>query len=188
MTNSKSATQLHMARTLDGLPQLVIPDGYELRTLTAGDGAAWTALLDRNGELDPWTLERSAPYFAPGSTMVLDGSFFVTRAGEPVATAQLHLHPDDSYAPTPELGWVAASPEHQGHGLGYVACLAVLHQAAAAGHDRIFLMTDDNRLPAIVTYLRLGFEPWMVDPTAPDRWQAIQRILGNRQDREGRAG
>ncbi len=188
MTNGNSATQLHMARALDGLPTLVVPDGYALRTLTAGDAAAWAALLDRNAELDSWTVERAAPYFAPGSTMVLEASFFVTRAGEPVATAQLHLHPDDSYAPSPELGWVAASPEHQGHGLGYVVCLAVLHQAAAAGHDRIFLKTDDNRLPAIATYLRLGFEPWMVDPTAPERWRAIQQILGNRQDREGRAG
>ncbi|HEX5415305.1 MAG TPA: GNAT family N-acetyltransferase, partial [Chloroflexota bacterium] len=170
---SESLPQLHMRRRLDALPELRVPAGYELRTFGPDDAAAWAELLAVNAELGAWGLERAAPYFAPGSRMVLAGSFFITHEGQPVATAQLHQHLDGAYAPTPELGWVAARPEHRGRGLGRVVCLAVLHVAAAAGHPEIFLPTDDHRGPAIRTYRGLGFEPWLFDPSAPARWARI---------------
>lgn len=176
--HEQARPQLHMRRRLVDLPELTLPDGYRLRSFTRGDASAWAALLHRNGELRGWDAERAAPFFAPGSRMDLDGSFFLTtKAGEPVATAQLHLHPDGEYAPTPELGWVATDPVHRGKRLGALACLAVLRYAARAGYDEVFLRTDDHRLPAIVTYLRLGFEPWMYDPSAPARWRAIRQAL-----------
>lgn len=175
---SAQLPQLHMRRVLTSLPELVVPPDYRLRNLELDDAARWAGLLAENGELGEWSMERARPYFAPDSRMVLDGSFFVTREGEPVATAQLHLHLDDAYAPLPELGWVAASPRHRGHGLGYLVCLAVLRYAAFAGHREIFLRTDDFRLPAIRTYLKLGFQPWMFDPSAPDRWKEIYQKLG----------
>lgn len=170
--------QLHMKRRLTALPALALPRAYRLRSLTPGDRAAWAALLQQNGELGEWDEERAAPFFAPDSPMPLDGSFFITADdGTPVATAQLHLHRDDEYAPMPELGWVAADPDHRGRRLGLLACLAVLRHASDTGYDELFLRTDDHRLPAIVTYLRLGFEPWMYDPSAPARWRAIQRAI-----------
>lgn len=170
---SDQLPQLHMRRRLDALPELSLPAGYALRTFGPDDAAAWADLLAANAELGEWNLERAARYFAPESRMVLAGSFFVTHAGQPVATAQLHVHLDDAYAPTPELGWVAARSEHRGRGLGRAVCLAVLRFAAAAGHDEIFLRTDDHRGPAIRTYLRLGFEPWLFDSSASERWARI---------------
>lgn len=177
---SEPLPQLHMRRVLASLPELALPPEYRLRTFGPDDAAPWVGLLSENGELGEWSLERAAPYFAADRRMVLDGSFFVTHDGEPVATAQLHLHLD-AYAPLPELGWVAASPRHRGHGLGYVVCLAVLRYAASAGHREIFLRTDDFRLPAIRTYLKLGFEPWLFDLSAPDRWREIYQKLGMRR-------
>ena len=175
---SAQLPQLHMRRSLTSLPELAVPRGYALRAFGPNDAAPWAGLLSENGELGEWSLERAAPYFAADRRMVLDGSFFVTRDGEPVATAQLHLHLDDAYAPVPELGWVAASPRHRGHGIGYVVCLAVLRYAASVGHSEIFLRTDDFRLPAIRTYVKLGFQPWLFDPSATDRWAAIYQKLG----------
>ena len=87
-----------------------------------------------------------------------------------MATAQLHVHRDDSYAPIPELGWVAVVPEQQGRGLGYIVCLAVLQHAQSQRFSQIFLRTDDHRLPAIKTYLKLGFQPWIRDPETQERW------------------
>jgi mycothiol synthase len=170
---SEQLPQLHMRCRLDALPELSLPAGFELRTFGPDDAAAWAELLVANGELGEWSVERALPYFAPESRMVLAGSFFATHDGQPVATAQLHLHPDDAYAPTPELGWVAARPGYRGLGLGRAVCLAVLRFGAAAGHGEIFLRTDDHRGPAIRTYLQLGFEPWMFDPSAPERWARI---------------
>lgn len=164
-----------MRRSLEGLPALVVPSTCRLRTLEPSDAAAWASLLAENGELGAWSLERAAPYFGPGGPMVLAGSYFLVHDGTPIATAQLHLHHDDEYAPMPELGWVAVSPAHRGQGLGYVVCLAVLHYAAQTDQRQIFLRTDDHRFAAIVTYLKLGFEPWLRDGTAPQRWD---RVLG----------
>lgn len=162
-----------MRHTLDNLPELSVPDGFGLRPFTAADADAWAQLLAENGELGAWTAERAGRYFAAGSRMPLDGAFFVTREGWPVATAQLHLHDDDAFAPTPELGWVAVHPGWRGRRLGALACLAVLRHARATEHRGIFLLTDDHRLPAIRTYLRLGFRPWLCEPSAEERWQAI---------------
>ena len=175
---SAQPSQLVMEHTLDALPELVVPEPYQLRTLRTEDAAAWAGLINRNGELEEWSIERAAPLFAPDAAMSLDHSFFVEHHGTPVATAQLNLHPAGPYAPWPELGWVAVDPAHRGHGLGYVVCLAVMRAAVIAGHTGIYLLTDDHRLPAIRTYLRLGFQPRMHDDTAPARWKSIMEALG----------
>ena len=45
---------------------------------------------------------------------------------------------------------------------------------------RIFLGTEDFRLPAIYTYLKLGFEPWNYDPRTAERWQGILERIARR--------
>ncbi len=164
-----------MRHNLAGLPPLVVPAGYRLRPLEPGDVDSWAALLAANGELGTWNHARAARYFSPDTSVVLAHSYFVMHGATPVATAQLELHRDDEYAPLAELGWVAVTPDQRGHGLGYVVCLAVLRGAAAMGERGVFLRTDDHRQPAIATYVRLGFEPWLRDPTAAARWAAVLR-------------
>jgi mycothiol synthase len=160
-----------MRRRLSDLPDPLVPDGYALRPLALADLPAWVELMQRNGELGSWTRERAAALF--DGQMDLDASFVVTRGAAAVATAQLNPHRLDDYAPTPELGWVAADPAHRGRGLGRAVCLAVLRSAGAAGHGEIFLRTDDHRRPAIRLYRSLGFVPWLRDPTSAERWRAI---------------
>ena len=41
------------------------------------------------------------------------------------------------------------------------------------------LWTDDWRLPAIKTYLNLGFEPDIEHESHPERWRAVFEKLGN---------
>lgn len=173
----KIVIQLYLRRPLEDLPELVVPEGYGLRTHTHDDLQAWTKIMSDNGSFGPWPVDRSLPLFGTRSPVVFEGSFFVTHAGEPVATAQLHHQTRRPHAPAAELGWVAVSPAHQGRGLGYVVCLAVLRYAASVGYPEIFLRTEDERLPAIRTYLKLGFEPWMIEPSAPERWRLIHQRL-----------
>ena len=42
------------------------------------------------------------------------------------------------------------------------------------------LLTDDPRLPAIKTYLNLGFVPEHRDDTHPARWEAVAGRLAER--------
>ena len=181
---SEQRPQLHMRRALADLPPVVVPDGYALRCFRPGDEQAWATLMAGNGELGEWNVEKAAAYFAADSRMPLDGAFFITVDGVPVATAQLHLKPGGTYAPTPEVGWVAVHPAHQGRRLAAVVSLAVMHYAAAQGHREVYLLTDDWRLAAVKTYLNLGFEPWLVDATAPERWRAVREQLERRAGRE----
>ena len=169
-----------MRHRLDALAELAVPAGYQLRTLQPDDRDAWASLLNETGELGRWDSQRATRYFAPGSAVALEHSFFVLDDGKPVATAQLELHTSDRYAPLAELGWVAVSPAHQGRGLGFVVCLAVLRGARSARQPGVFLRTDDHRLAAIATYLKLGFEPWLRDGTAKRRWRHAHAALQRR--------
>jgi mycothiol synthase len=167
--------QLHMKRRLDVLPALAVPDGYTVRHFMPDDAERWAALLHRNTELGAWNTERALPYFAAGSDMPLEGAFFAMHGSTPVATAQLHRKPDRPSLP--ELGWVAVDPQHQGHGLAAGVSVAVMQYAASAGYQEVFLLTDDHRLAAIWTYLKLGFEPWLTDASHAARWAAVQATL-----------
>ncbi|HOQ30035.1 MAG TPA: GNAT family N-acetyltransferase, partial [Armatimonadota bacterium] len=69
-------------------------------------------------------------------------------------------------------------PAHQGHRLAFHVCLAVLRYMRDRGFQETYLLTDDFRLPAIKTYLRLGFEPEIADPSHPARWQRILSEIG----------
>lgn len=173
--------QLFMRRDLRSLPDLDVPAGYTLRPHQRTDLDAWTRLLDENQGFGPWPPDRSAPLFAPTSPVVFAGSYFLLKDGVPIATAQLHHQTQRTDAPPAELSWVAVHPRHQGRGLAFIVCLAVMGYAAGAGYRDIFLRTEDHRLPAIRTYLKLGFDPWMVDATAPERWTTIRRQLEDYQ-------
>jgi len=83
------------------------------------------------------------------------------------------LHPDGG-----ELGWVAGDPEHRGRRLGAVVCAAVVARLIDAGYRRVYLKTDDGRLPAIKTYLDLGFEPLPFADGMEERWKVVEKALG----------
>ena len=68
---------------------------------------------------------------------------------------------------------VAALPEARGLGLGGLLTQHVLDFFLARGVDYITLDTDDFRLPAIKTYLRLGFIPVLSEYGAEQLWRDI---------------
>ena len=157
-----------------------LPAGYGARTFRPGDEAAWVALL-QTGEFSRWDRERLDLMLANERVQTPPaGAWFVTRDDALVgaACAQLHLDPDGV---EPELGWVVVAPEHRGHGLGLVVCKAVLGSIGRLGYDRAYLRTDDFRLPAIQTYLTLGFAPAHVHESHPARWAAIRHQLAARR-------
>ena len=62
-------------------------------------------------------------------------------------------------ADTGYLHWVATVPAHAGKKLGSFVSLAVLYKFQQEGCQNAVLETDDHRLAAIKTYLRLDFHP-----------------------------
>lgn len=96
--------------------------------------------------------------------------FATTDDDVPVGVANASLY-DSEEGRCAELGWVAVRPEHRGHGLAYEICRGVLQFSRASRHRYVFLKTEDFRVAAIKTYLRLGFEP----EVKPDQVNAIRR-------------
>jgi mycothiol synthase len=161
----------------DALPPMQLPPGYSLRSFLPGDEEGWTGLLNSTRSLGEWDRARCTAWMSehridPNAVQIIEYS------GAPAATT-LCVAPKAEGA-RPELGWVAVSPQHQGRSLGYHVCLAVLHYMKRMGYRECFLLTDDFRVPAIKTYLKLGFEPEMSHETHPARWQALNEQLGRR--------
>lgn len=150
--------------------------GYGVRQFRAGDEDAWLAILS-TGEFGEWDRTRlDLIRNSSRAPMPLEGVFFATRDDRPVGAACTFLYQRENEEIS-ELGWVAVLPEHRGHGLGREVCRSVLCFARELGHRYAFLLTEDFRLAAIKTYLRLGFQPEIVDESHPARWAALWRAL-----------
>ena len=171
------ARQLRMVRpNLDGLPELEVPEGYEIRTYQEGDDVHWANVIS-----DSFGGERTAED-ARRDIMDRDvfdptGLYFVTYQSKPVGTTCAWKDtPDET-----EVGivhMVGVHSAHTGHRLGKCVTLCVLLHLREHSFKCAKLGTDDFRLPAIKTYLNLGFLPVYVDVTQPERWRQIFKKLG----------
>ena len=178
MSETRIWPQLVLRRDhLRDLPPVVLPDGYTLRTYREGDGAAWALILNES-----FGGERTESDFI--ATMVNDPAYRPERifficdpTGFPCATASAYRHRDWDQR-SGFVHYVACRPAHLGKRLGYFASLAVLHKFQEEGCMNSLLFTDDFRIPAIKTYLRLGFHPLIIDDNQPERWRAIFTLLG----------
>lgn len=164
--------QLVMVKhSLADLPPVELPDGYALRHFVPGDEAGWEAVMAASfGRREPaWSfLDVMGRDAACSPERVL----FITCEGQIVATASAWYRPEWG-AETGYVHYVGADPAHCGKKLGHMVSLAVLHRFVFEGRSRAVLQTDDFRVPAIRTYLRLGFEPWLIEEDQRQRWRVV---------------
>ncbi len=173
-------SQLYMRKkTLDDLPALSaklekLPADISLHTHRKGDDAVWEALIEQCfGE--HYGFEQnvsSCNGYAPTHV------FYLERGGEYIAVSAAVEQPD-----FPNEGWlhfVGVAPFARGMGLAAHTVLASLYCFYARGFKSVVLSTDDFRIPAIKTYLALGFEPIILDESHPERWRKVMdTIKGN---------
>ncbi len=171
--------QLRMVRPdLDRLPEIGVPAGYELRTYRPGDEAAWCEIMNTGIGTD-WTAEKCRRELTEREPFLPDGCFFVSKSGEAVATAcAFDVEPEGVNAA--QVHMVCAKPAHRGRGLGRLVTLAVLHYMREHGFRAAFLGTDDFRVPAVRTYLGLGFIPDYIEDSHRNRWSAVFAKIGER--------
>ena len=162
-------------RAFAALAPVRLPPGYTLATLAQRDVAEWIAVLNATGKLGTWDDKRARESLTGKRPVLAAGSYLILSAAGAVATAC--TLPPTAAEPRSELGWVAVDPAHQGRGLGLQVCSAVLWYARRNGWPATTLNTDDWRLPAIKTYLKLGFEPELTHDSHRARWQEIRRRL-----------
>jgi mycothiol synthase len=146
---------------------------YALRAAVPADHAQLAELLSEAFG-DRWDAKRVAAEFSPGNGV--EATYVVVSPTGVVATASARSLPD-RYPEAGYVHYVGARVSERGRRLGEVVTRRVLVHFAAAGLDQAVLETDDFRLPAVRTYLRLGFVP---EPRAPGdarRWSKVLRNL-----------
>jgi len=164
------------ANLLTAPPVIAVPAGYRLRTFSESDLGGYLSLLHGAG-FTSFTPESAAEW---AWRALPDGHFFIEyeETDELVATAMATHNPTPVHPNAGELGWVAGSAAHRGKGLGMAVCRAVIQRFQQAGYRRIYLKTDDWRLPAIKSYLKMGFEPFLFMWDMLERWRALCETLG----------
>jgi mycothiol synthase len=75
------------------------------------------------------------------------------------------------------LGWLAVHPNHRGNNLGIILSGCVVNKLKASSYRNIYLGTQDFRLSAIKTYLKLGWIPNIYNEEMYYRWMNIYKDL-----------
>ena len=181
--------QLHMVLSSKGMEarsEAPAPEGYSLRTFREGDRDGWIGLMRSSG-FESWsqdTLRHALAVSLP------EGIFFFSHDAtrELVGTAMAGHTATDLHPFGGELGWVGVSPQHRGKRLSLILCSRVVRRFLSAGYREIYLQTDDWRLPAIKTYLNVGFVPLLCAPEMEERWRFVSKNLGLRYEELGALG
>jgi mycothiol synthase len=171
--------QLRMRRlSHEGLPEIVLPSGYHMRSYREGDETAWADIINRAGDLGEYTPEKAMNALIGSTKFHPEGLLFVmTDDGEPVATACAWL-PEQFEWRWGQLHMVAVVPEHQGKRLSYWVSAAVCDVYRRWGVPEVQLTTDEFRLAAVKVYVNLGFRPVMRTVEHYDRWIDVYTSYG----------
>ena len=171
------ARQLRMVRpNLENLPALELPAGYGMRTYQKGDEAHWARIISDSFGGRERTAQDTENEITGRDVFIPNGFYFATHRGVPVGTACAWRQSVDEK----DVGYVhmvGVVTEHTGHKLGKWVSLAVLFYFRDNGFKCSMLDTDDFRIPAIKTYLNLGFIPVYVEEGQPERWSDIFKKL-----------
>jgi mycothiol synthase len=159
-------------------PLAAVPRGYSVRSYEAGDEPALRALLGTDG----WAMSEDHWRDYRGRLLPW-GLFLLTHeaSGTLVATAGAVHNPSPGRFCFPfggELGYLDVHPDHRGRGLGTAVAALVVRRLLVAGHDSIRVGVQGFRLPALKTYLKLGFVPFLHDEGLLPRWKRICEQLG----------
>jgi mycothiol synthase len=171
-----SDPQLRMVHRLRELPAPpILAPGYVLRTARQEDAADLAILLHQCfAPGDCWSEDRVTTEILQHTDVPL--TWVVLHEGRIVATTSYQLQPK-TFPNCGFLHYVAASQSHSGRRLGYLVACTVIHHCKAQGNIDARLTTDDWRLPAIATYLKLGFEPEPWHTSHGSRWHEVARQL-----------
>jgi mycothiol synthase len=154
---------------------VALPQEYHLRSYSEGGQQLWMDLFNANGQLGRWDAERVERELS--GPLQREGQFFVFSGDDIVACAGVYDRLRNQEACW-EIGWIAVHPQHAGRRLGYIVTAVAVAKAIEWEKRPIYLLTDDFRLPALKTYLKLGFTPDMGHASYAKRWRRIFAELG----------
>ena len=171
----KEVPQLRMRHSLaEVLPPRRLGADCILRAAISTDADTIAVVLG-NAFNEAWDADRVFGEFFNEPAVPV--TFVIEKAGVIVATASYQEKPE----PCPSAGWlhwVGVHADARGLGFGEIVSQRVITEAQSRGRSCVYLTTDDFRIPAIRTYLRLGFKPDCWHESHNGRWKAVQQQIG----------
>lgn len=167
--------QLKMYRPAElGKPEAKIAEGFTIREMRPGEEADWAYGCFTSFGIETVTPEHYERMMAHDEGVRMQDVFFVCKDDKPVGTATART--DDKGDPF--LHFIAIHPDFRGHKLALPLMVAVINRHLEMGREGCFLTTDDWRVPAVKSYLNLGYLPVLWSDDARERWEKMLRIYG----------
>jgi len=167
--------KLEMIRpSAERVPMPPVPAGYRLRVRATFDVPLHPLFKT---VFDGRRIHEIAGKLLPGGCVTVEH-----RASHRIAGLCLAFrgHRPPRHENAGQLAYLVVDPVHFGKGLGLLLATAVTNKLVADGYARPFLRTDDDRLPAISIYRRLGWRPHLYTPEMTERWKAVLDRLAHR--------
>lgn len=158
--------------SLDSVPDWVLPTEFSVRKAAGGDADGLSEVLGAAFPEFGWNADKVRSELLEHPEVL--STFLIQRGERIVATASCKTSDEPIVG---YLHWCAVHPDAQGARLGRMVCIAVLQEFAAGAMTSAILDTDDSRLPAVKTYLNLGFVPELRDDDDHARWQVVLAAL-----------
>jgi len=177
--------QLVMCWENDGIPGVPpkLPEGVVLKTFNdlSDPINTWADIIKYMAPGEPKELEDKEGYYSRNMASYPnynpDKCFFLEVDGVAAATITVICNYETSHG---YIHMVACKPEFRGKGLGRLMNDIVIYVLKREKMKTAHLTTDDWRIPAIKSYLRVGFKP-DVDSCDDfkDRWDAVFEVINN---------
>ncbi|MBV7337138.1 GNAT family N-acetyltransferase [Chloroflexi bacterium TSY] len=152
-------------------PSVYLPEGYSIRTFRPVDKEQFYTLMRLVG----FPIDNDEQFKLAYSKLIPNRWFMILDdlLNTIVATAMCLHNYKDLAPPWGTVGWLACDPEHQGKGLGYSISAAVTGRFIESGYTNIELYTEYYRLPALKTYLKLGYTPHLYSDEVSEIWTDV---------------
>lgn len=156
-----------------------IPSQSHLNTAIKGYSSDFEekciSLLNSVGSLGFWEQSRFQKDILNTVDDAKSDIFIVSNSGSPVGFAVLHKK--NLSNGLREIGYIAVRPENRGKSMGYELIIHILTEMKKRGIEQAYLWTDSFRIPAIKTYLKCGFYPYIKNENEKKRWQGVMKAI-----------
>lgn len=164
--------QLKMWRPAEvPIPESPLAEGFVIRPMREGEQVDWAyCCLGEFGVNEVSAKQFELRY----KDFPIDHVFFACKGDKPVGTASARVTEDNE----PFLHYIAVNPEYRGYKLAKPLMERVLRCHIAEGRGGCFLTTDDERIPAVKSYLTYGYYPVLWSDDARERWEKALAEVG----------
>ena len=164
---------------LGGIPNHTLPPAFSFKWYQPGDEQCWLRIQQSADQYNQISLDLFRQQFGDDAeTLGRRQCFILNGERQSIGTATAWFDPNYRGQEWGRVHWVAIVPEMQGQGLANPLMTVVCQRLRKLGHERAYLTTAPERIPAVNLYLKFGFVPEVRSDVELRAWKEIEGKLG----------